>query len=196
MYQPVHLDSFLRMLIVHLSKVVDEGERLIQFRSKEFRMDILYELNAVGEASVALQEKLKLLREHEILFAQQLCHAREWVDRLGQLDLNVERFADEFLATTFAIELLQKNRPNQNHDYRLDNQMIGGDRDSILITDLNALVDVDNMLCAIFELLGRLEDQYELLDEFLDQELVVNGTAFSEPEKTEENDKVVPIFPK
>ena len=171
MYQPVYLDSFLRMLVAHLTKVIDEGEQLLEFNSRKSRAERL--LAAIESEDG--QKKFQSINEQETLFVLEVCHAREWVDRLGQLDHNVERIADEFLAVTYAMERLIGKNDTRALDYLPENLMTTSNPDQSSHFDLGDRISIQNVIFAIYELLTHLEEQYELVEEFLDHRLVANG---------------------
>ena len=49
-------------------------------------------------------------------------------------------------------------------------------------------------MCAIFELLGRLEDQYDLMEELYDLKQVVNGLPFGPKYSNNHSAKIIPLF--
>ena len=98
MYQPAQLDSFIRLLICHLGNVLTQGEQIIDNQSDEMRFDLLQLAIEQGTDYSSKIDKFNHQHDSEMLFALQMRQSREWVDRLGQLDPNVERVTDEFLA--------------------------------------------------------------------------------------------------
>jgi len=196
MYQPAHLDSFLRLLISHLGSVLGQGEQTRQWQTREMRMELLQDAIELGENSTVYQDKISRQQDCEALFVLQMSQSREWVDRLGQLDPQVERNTDEFLAATFSIEKLLHNRSTRETDYQLENRMIGQGTNEILRDQSSSNVDIDLMTDAIFELLGRLEDHYELMEELLDVKQVVNGIPFGEKYAGSQKATVIPLFPR
>ena len=194
MYQPAQLDSFIRLLICHLGNVLTQGEQLIDNQSDEMRLDLLQYAIEQGADQSTIQNKIERRRDSEMLFALQMSQSREWVDRLGQLDPHVERETDEFLAATFPIEKLVRDLTSAKGDDRLENIMTRSQNESALRGDLANLIDVDAMMCAIFELLGRLEDQYDLMEELLDLQQVVNGIPFGPKYSHNHSAKIIPLF--
>lgn len=191
MYQPAHLDSFLRLLISHLGSVLTEGERLMERQSNDTRMDRLqYAIEHGDDRSQQVTQQ----QDSEALFVLQMSQSREWVDRLGQLDPDVERETDEFLAATFSIEKLLHNRRTREIDYQLENRIASTASAQVLKTDLISEVDVEAMICAIFELLGRLEEQYDLMEELLEMKQVVNGIPFGRKYTANKSAKIIPLF--
>ena len=177
MYQPAQLDSFLRLLIAHMGTVLLAGERLKEFRSTQAQMDMLLSAIEEGQRECNRHDELGFYSDSEALFVLQLSQSREWVDRLGQLDPGVERITDEFLANTFSIERMLNNQGVRKKDYRLENGMIEPGNDDILRHKLETHIDIDAMSKAIYELLGQLEEQYDMLEE-LEVKQVVNGVPF------------------
>jgi hypothetical protein len=194
MYQPAHLDSFLRLLISHLSTVVDQGEQIGRLPVSDLPMQALCKALEMEPQDSPAMDQLALRRDFEALFVLQMSQAREWVDRLGQLDPFVERETDEFLAATFAIEKLLDERASRDRDYRLENRMAQPGNDNVLRADLLANVDVEAMMLAIFELLARLEEQYDLMEELLEEKRVVNGSPFAAPAKSAPGARIIPLF--
>jgi len=194
MYQPAQLDSFIRLLICHLGNVLTQAEQLIDSRSDIMRMDILQRAIELGQDPEGLAETINQQYENETLFALQLSQAREWVDRLGQLDPHVERETDEFLAATFSVEKLVRNRQSRNHSDLLENIMTPAQGNSTLRGELHDYIDIDAMMCAIFELLGRLEEQYDLLEELIEQQQTVNGVPFGQRYQGNQSAKIIPLF--
>ena len=194
MYQPAQLDSFIRLLICHLGNVLTQGEQLIDNQSHEMRLDLLQYAIEQGADNSRQIDKTEQQRDAEMLFALQMSQSREWVDRLGQLDPDVERDTDEFLAATFAMEQLVRDHNNRKNSYHLENIMTKSQTESVMREDLANLVDVDAMMCAIFELLGRLEDQYDLMEELHDLKQVVNGVPFGPKYTKNHRAKVIPLF--
>ncbi len=192
MYQPAHLDSFLRLLISHLGSVLSEGERLLEWQSAGRRVELLLEFLETGQFSS--QKTAEELHDSEALFVLQMSQSREWVDRLGQLDPEVERDADEFLAATFSIERLLLNRRERSDNYVAENLMIVSGNDNIVQNGVVDQVDIDAMLCAIFELLGRLEERYDLMEELLESKQVVNGVPFGQKFTNSKSAKIIPLF--
>ena len=194
MYQPAHVDSFIRLLICHLGNVLSQGEQLLESRSGVMRMDLLQYAIEQGEDQTSLQQTIDQRQDSETLFALQLSQSREWVDRLGQLDPMVERDTDEFLAATFSIEKLLRDRQANKSDYSLENIMTRSQRDCALRGDLFDYIDIEAMMLAIFELLGRLEDQYNLMEELLDLQQEVNGVPFGRINPHSQSAKIIPLF--
>ncbi len=194
MYQPAQLDSFIRLLICHLGNVLTQGEQLIDNQSDEMRLDLLqYEIEQGADQSTLL-EKVEHRRDREILFALQMSQSREWVDRLGQFDPHVERDTDEFLAATFPIEKLVRDLEKAKSGFSIVNNTTGAQNWGAFDNSLANLIDVDAMMCAIFELLGRLEDQYDLMEELLDLKQVVNGNSFATKFSHNHSAKIISLF--
>ena len=194
MYQPAHVDSFIRLLICHLGNVLSQGEQLLENRSSVIRMDLLQYAIEQGEDQTTLQQAIDQQHDSETLFALQLSQSREWVDRLGQLDPVVERDTDEFLAATFSIEKLLRDRQASKDGYSLENIMTRSQSNCTLRGDLFDHIDIEAMMLAIFELLGRLEDQYDLMEELLDLQQVVNGVPFGLKYPGSQSAKIIPLF--
>ncbi len=194
MYQPAQLDSFIRLLICHLGNVLTQGEQLTDHQSDEMRLDLLQYAIEQGADQSAILAKIKHQHDSEMLFALQMSQSREWVDRLGQLDPHVERDTDEFLAATFPIEKLARDLEQAKDDYRLENIMTRSQTQSAMQGDLANHIDVEAMMCAIFELLGRLEEQYDLMEELLDLKQVVNGIPFGPKYSNNHSAKIIPLF--
>lgn len=190
MYQPAHLDSFLRLLISHLGSVLTQGEGVKESQSTQTRMDLLQNAIEQGDSGHAFQKQIDQIHDSEGLFVLQMSQSREWVDRLGQLDRDVERDTDEFLAATFSIESLMQ-------DYgTLETGLNGQGGDSVSRSDFGANIDIDGMMCAIFELLGRLEDRYDLMEELLEVRQVANGVPFGPINSGNQSAKIIPMFSK
>jgi hypothetical protein len=194
MYQPDHLDSFLRLLISHLGTVLTQGEQLAEWQSNEMRLDMLQYAIEQGQGTVTHQKTIEELRDCEALFVLQMSQSREWVDRLGQLDPQVERDTDEFLAATFSIEKLLQDHCTRKKDYRLENRLTRPGNNRVLRDEFSGDVDVEMMMGAIFELLGRLEEQYDLMDELLDVRQVVNGVPFGRKYTNNGSARIIPLF--
>jgi len=208
MYQPVHLESFLRLLVAHFGRVIDEGERLGEHYSSQSCLEAL--LAAIDGGDPHALERCRHNRlEYEALFVLQMSQAREWVEQLGRLDPVVERDTDEFLVSTLVIESLLQDRQDHLRDYQRVNRLIAGDGGQMLKADLRAHIDIDAMLCAIFELLGRLEEQYCLMGDLLEEDdfadlmpMVVYPVAEATPSQPAASAKaaatggrVIPLFP-
>ena len=173
MFQPAHLDSFLRLFVSHMGASITQGEMLMEAQSSENRMDmLLYAIEQV-DCNKAHKKKLKLQHDNELLFVEQMRQMREWADILGQFDGQVERIVDDFLVATFFIDrfVLAKGE------------------------NLASQLNIDAMLCAIFELLGRLEEQYDMMEVMFDEEQkVVNGTGFSSAGVGKGSAEIIPLF--
>ncbi|MCF6198434.1 MAG: hypothetical protein L3J67_03385 [Hyphomicrobiaceae bacterium] len=177
MVQPAHLDSFLRLLVSHMGTVLSQGEMMIEGQSHQNRMDqLLYAIEQI-DCNKAHEKSIKLQRNNEILFVQQMQLMREWVDQLGCFDPVVERSIDEFLAST----LFMENLVFDHHHGDLANQL-----------------NIEAVLVAIFELLGRLEEQYDMMEIMYDDEerQVVNGVSFRDQNLTKQSAKIIPLFSK
>ncbi len=185
MYQPAHLDSFLRLLVSHLGSILSRGDTLRQAQSSQSRMDLLLDAIEGRGGELCYQDELDRNRESEILFLQQICEAREWVDLLGQLDPHVERYADEFLAATFSIEKTRRHRQEERAESGLEAPFHSG---------LSADINIDAMMCSIFELLGRLEEQYGLMEEFLEEEQVVSAGPSDRKSAAVQSARIIPLF--
>ena len=194
MYQPAQLDSFIRLLVCHLGEVVTQADQLIESHSDIGRMDFLQIAIEVDNNHTTLKEAILQQHANEELFALQLSQAREWVDRLGQLDPLVERDTDEFLAATFPIEKLLRDRAARKSTYNLENIMTPSQKKTGLRGELSDHIDVEVMMCAIFEFLGRLEDQYDLVEELFEQKQIVNGVPFGRIHQGNRSAKIIPIF--
>ena len=194
MYQPDHLDSFLRLLISHLGSVLTQAEQAQEWQSPQVRMDMLQEAIEQGEEAGTYQSEISQQRDREALLVLQMSQSREWVDRLGQLDPEVERITDEFLAATFSIEKKLHDRQTRKTGYQLENNLAVQGNDNVLRGELDAHIDIDAMICAIFELLGRLEEHYDLMEELLHTKLVVNGSPFGRMHPANQSAKVIPLF--
>ncbi len=177
MFQPAHLDSFLRLLVSHMGTVIAQGEMLIEGQSSQNRMKLLLYAIEQVDCNAAHEKNIKLQRDNEALFVQQMKLMREWVDQLGVFDPFVERSIDEFLASTLFMEKFV-------YDHRND--------------DLANQLNIDAVLVAIFELLGRLEEQYDMMEIMYDDEerQVVNGVSFNEPKSKNYSAKIIPLFSK
>ncbi len=177
MVQPAHLDSFLRLLVSHMGTVLSQGEMLIEGQSRQNRMDQLLYAIEQTDCNAAHEKNIQLQRDNEALFVQQMRHMREWVDQLGSFDPNVERSIDEFLAATLFME-------NSVFDNCAD--------------DLANQLNIDAVMIAIFELLGRLEEQYDMMEIMYDDEerQVVNGVTFTEQSSKKQCAKIIQLFPK
>ncbi len=191
MYQPAQLDSFIRLLICHLGNVLTQGEQLIDNQSNQARMELL---QIAIEQGAEITSQAEHQQDCEMLFALQMIQSREWVDRLGQLDPQVERDTDEFLAATFPIEKLVRDREACDQNYNLQNIMTRSQNDCALHDELTNYVNVEAMMCAIFELLGRLEEQYDLIEELFEQKHVVNGVPFGAKYSNNQSAKIIPLF--
>ena len=175
MVQPAHLDSFLRLLVSHMGTVLSQGEMLIEGQSSQNRMDqLLYAIEQI-DCNKAHERNIKLQRNNETLFVQQMRYMREWVDQLGRFDPVVERSIDEFLASTLFVE---------NFDFDHHHE------------DLASQLNIEAVLVAIFELLGRLEEQYDMMEIMYDDEerQVVNGVSFGDKNSKKQCAKIIPLF--
>ena len=193
MYQPAHLDSFIRLLVTHLGSVLTQAEHVKEWQSPQVRMDLLQEAIEHGEDVGTYQTEISQQRDQEALFALQMSQSREWVDRLGQLDPGIERITDEFLAATFAIEQRLTNRQTRKTDYQLENNLVEQGNDNVLSGELQAHLDIDSMTVAIYEFLGRLEEHYDLVEELLYSKMVVNGVPFGSRPANQSAD-IIPLF--
>ncbi len=194
MYQPAQLDSFIRLLICHLGNVLTQGEQLTDHQSDEMRLDLLQIAIEQGADHSTIQAKIQHRHDSEMMFALQMNQSREWVDRLGQLDPHVERDTDEFLAATLPIEKLARALEPTKDPNRPENIMVRSQSQGALQDDLANHIDVEAMMCAIFELLGRLEEQYDLMEELLDVKQVVNGIPFGPKYAQTHSAKIISLF--
>ncbi|MCP4934065.1 MAG: hypothetical protein GY927_07615 [bacterium] len=194
MYQPAQLDSFIRLLICHFGSVLTQGEQLLENQPDQLRLDLLLYAIEQGADQSTIRDKIEQRRDSEMLFALQMNQSREWIDRLGQLDPHVERDTDEFLAATFPIEKLVRDFEEPRSDALCENNGTSSQKACLLHGGLANPIDVEAMMCAIFELLGRLEDQYELMEELLDEKQVVNGGAFGQKYGNNHSAKIIPLF--
>lgn len=192
MFQPLHLDGFLRLLVSHLGTVIDEGERLLDYYSDKARMASL--LAAIDDNDTSMMSRiLEQRRDHEALFVLQVSQAREWVDRLGQLDSTLERNADEFLAATFPVERLLDVRRLTSDDYSFENMMTDPGGRQVLHDSLREAINVDAIRCAVYELLGRIEDQYDLAEEYSEIRKTRDDIPFAENAQNE-GAVIIPLF--
>ena len=175
MVQPAHLDSFLRLLVYHLGSVIAQGEMLIDAQSSQGRMDMLLHAIEQADCNAAHEKSIKLHHENEHLFIEQVMQLRDWVDMLGRIDINIERSVDEFLATTLFMDQFSYDQKEG---------------------DLAIQINIDMILCAIFELLGRLEEQYDMMEVVLeDERAVVNGLSHTHAGSSDHQAKIIPLFP-
>ena len=175
MMQPAHLDSFLRLLVSHMGAVIDQGEKLVEAQSSQSRMDMLLHAIEQVDCNAAHEKSLTLQRDNERLFVEQMKQLREWADMLGRFDLHMERNIDEFLAATLFME-------------RFSYDCSGG--------DLASQINMDVVLNSIFELLGRLEERYGLMEVMMeDERRIVNGPSVAGLVRKENEAKIIPLFP-
>ena len=194
MYQPAHLDSFLRLLITHIGSVITQGEQLLEETNSNRRMDLLQYFVEEGTQNADHLTPSTIQAGSETLFLMQLSQAREWVDRLGQLDPDIERVADEFLAATYSINSILPKVDQLDNIARAGGQMAGPGNDNGQEVNFVALIDVELMLCEIFEFLGRLEEQYDLMEELLEVKQVANGIPFDGHSISDHSAKIIPLF--
>ena len=173
MFQPAHLDSFLRLFVSHMGATITQGEMLMEAQSSEHRMDmLLYAIEQV-DCNKAHEEKLERRHDNALLFVEQMRQMRLWADMLGQFDRQVERIIDDFLVATLFIDKFVPRR------------------DEELVNQLN----IDAVLCAIFELLGRLEEQYDMMEVMFEEEQqIVNGVAFSSQSMEKKSAQIIPLY--
>jgi hypothetical protein len=193
MFSTDNLGGFLRLLVSHISIVIDEGERLLDFYSSTERHDLLLQAIESGEPGL-VEEQLSLCRDYEALFVLQMSHAREWVDRLGRLDQAIERHADEFLAATFGIERLLAGRAQQKSGYNIENRLVATGSSGVLRDRLRDAIDVEGMLLALFELLARLEEHYDLVEELLAERPLPVPAPFAARADAASKAEIVPLF--
>lgn len=179
MYRSAPLDSFLRLLVVHLTSVLEKGEQALKWQTEDLRMQMLQLAIDHGENSEIYQTHLDRRRSTEELFVLQTRQACEWVGRLGLLAPDVERQTDEFLVATCAI----------------GNQHDSSDEDRASKSEFLIDIEIEAIICAIYELLGRLEDRYSLAGDLMDEKQVVNGSSFGQRHSSGEEPNIIQLFP-
>ncbi len=193
MYQPAHLDSFLRLLVTHLETMLTQGEQIIEKQALKGDLALLQEVLEPQEGFADAQTAEQELRDKEALFVLQVRQSREWVDRLGQFDPVVERDVDEYLAATYQINrvLLEFDRPKA--DCGQKSPLATLEHRQRLPEGLQGQVNISSLLNATYELLGRLEEHYGLLEDLLEVPQAVNEPALEASHRHDSTAKIIPL---